>query len=341
MRIDSRRRRTLMGLRSVVVTALIGIAPIPAQADDLARGDSAWARRADGELGGLALSAPILEAVSAYDRALAARPESLEARWKLLRALHFAGDFVSQDPAEKIGFFDRARSVSEEGLALLTDQLAPGRKLEDVEPDAIESRLEGAGVLPSDVARLYFWSAINWGAWSRGAGLLGAVRQGVANRLHRYTLIVIALEPGYDEGAAFRLLGRLHAELPRVPFVSSWVRRDQALPLLERAYEMAPENPGNRLLLAITLLDLAPEERSRAVELLERVEALSPRPTMRIEDLVMRDEARELLERWRTSSSRPSNDSRTAAFDRSATSAREEPVADVPVVERVSPTKPS
>jgi len=59
---------------------------------------------------------------------------------------------------------------------------------------------------------------------------------------------------------------------------------------------MAPGNPGNRLLLAITLLDLAPEEQSRAVDLLEQVESLSPRPTMRIEDLAMRTEARKRVD---------------------------------------------
>ena len=164
-----------------------------------------------------------------------------------------------------------------------------------MDPDAIRARLAAADVSPRDVARLYFWSAINWGAWSRNAGLLNAVRQGVANRIHRYTLITIALEPEYDEGGAFRLLGRLHAELPRVPFVSGWVDRDQALPLIERAYAMAPVNPGNRLLLALTLLDLAPERGGEALDLLDQVQRLTPRPSMRIEDLAMRKEARDRL----------------------------------------------
>jgi hypothetical protein len=117
----------------------------------------------------------------------------------------------------------------------------------------------------------------------------------VANRLHRYTLITIALEPEYDEGGAFRLLGRLHAELPRVPFVSGWIDRNESIPLVERAYAMAPANPSNRLLLALTLLDLAPERRSEALDLLKQVEGLTPRPSMRVEDLIVRREARDRL----------------------------------------------
>lgn len=296
MRISSCRRFAIKQVSWIVIAVLVGFASVAAAVDEVSRGDSAWARRAEGEREGRPLPAAILEAVSSYERALVARPESLEARWKLLRALHFAGDFASQDPTEKVRIFDRARYVSTRGLELLSDRVASGRRLEELEPDAIDSRLTATGTSPRDVARLYFWSAINWGAWSRSAGLLSAVRQGVANRLHRYTLIAIALEPGYDDGGAFRLLGRLHAELPRVPFVSSWVQRDQSLPLLERAYAMAPGNPGNQLLLALTLLDLAPDRHGEAVELLEEVEALSPRSTMRIEDIAMRKEARERLD---------------------------------------------
>jgi hypothetical protein len=164
-----------------------------------------------------------------------------------------------------------------------------------MDPEEIRGRVAAAAASQRDVARLYFWSAINWGAWSANAGLLRAVRQGVANRIHRYTLIAIALEPDYEEGGAFRLLGRLHAELPRVPFMSGWVDRGESIPLLERAYAMAPANPGNRLLLALTLFDLAPERRSEAFDLLKQVERLIPRPSMRIEDLAMRRQARELL----------------------------------------------
>ena len=298
MRSSGHHSRGFGRMSRVVLATMVGIASLGAYSDDVARGDSAWASRAEGEREGRPQSAPILEAVSFYESALAASPESLEVRWKLLRALHFAGDFAAQEVRERRAIFERARDVSEKGLDLLADRVS-GVRLEEEEPEAIRRRLEAKNVSPSDVARLYFWSAINWGAWSRDVGLLKAVRQGVANRLYRYTGITIALEPGYDEGGALRLLGRLHAELPRVPFVSGWVDRDQALPLVERAYTLAPANPGNRLLLALTLLDLAPERRGEALDLLNEVGRLTPRPSMRIEDLAMRKEARDRLSKGR------------------------------------------
>ena len=78
-------------------------------------------RRAVGERGERPLHDPIRRAIHSYDEALAARPDSLEARWKLLRALHFAGDFVLEDRGERRRIFDRGRQVSEQGLELLAE----------------------------------------------------------------------------------------------------------------------------------------------------------------------------------------------------------------------------
>ena len=276
------------------VLILLGALPVAA-ADDLARGDAAWADRARGERDGIPDPGAIREAVAAYETFLGAHPESLEARWKLLRALHFAGDFAERDEAEKRRLFDRSLEVAETGLDRLARSLGSGSRVEDLDPEILASRLASADVSRDDVARLHFWSAICWGAWSREAGLIGAVRKGVGGKLHRYVRVTLALEPDYDEGGALRLLGRLHAALPRVPLMSGWVDRDRALPLIEQAYALAPDNPGNQLLLGLTLLDLAPARRRQAIDLLTRVSTSEPRESMRIEDLAVREQARSRL----------------------------------------------
>ena len=92
-----------------------------------------------------------------------------------------------------------------------------------------------------------------------------------------------------------RLLGRLHATLPRVPFLTGWVDRGQALPELDRALAVAPDFPGNHLMRALTLLDLEPDRRAEARTLLERVAALEPEPDQVVEQLAMRETAREIL----------------------------------------------
>ena len=121
--------------------------------------------------------------MSFYEIALAASPESLEVRWKLLRALHFAGDFAAQEVRERRAIFERARDVSENGLDLLAGRVGSDVRLEEMDSEAMIGLLETTDVSPRDVARVYFWSAINWGVWGRDVGLLKAVREGVANRL--------------------------------------------------------------------------------------------------------------------------------------------------------------
>ena len=66
------------------------------------------------------------------------------------------------------------------------------------------------------------------------------MRSGLANRLFAYGTRVIALDPECEQGGGLRLLSGLHGRLPKIPFVSGFVRRDQALAMLER---LAAEKP--------------------------------------------------------------------------------------------------
>jgi hypothetical protein len=121
------------------------------------------------------------------------------------------------------------------------------------------------------------------------------VREGLAGRIYRDAQAAVALDETIEEGGAHRLLARLHATLPRVLFLSPWVDPSRALPHLERALALSPSHPGNRLLYAFTLLELAPERRGEALALLEELAVLEPRPSERSEDLAMRRSARERL----------------------------------------------
>jgi hypothetical protein len=285
-----------IGVRSFFTfLVLVALAP-PLLADGVSRGDAAFLRRAEGGRDGHAAPEPIGEAIRAYQEAVSEDPRDLEARWKLLRALHFEGDFALDERGAKRRVFDRGRILSDQGMDLLAEEIGGGRRLHEFSEQALRERLREAGVSSHDVAALYFWSTVNWAAWSRVSGLLSAVRRGVANRLRDYTLLVLALEPDFEEGGADRMLSALHARLPRVPFLSGWVDRSEALPHAERALAIGPEHPGNHLLLALTLLDLHPERRVQALALLERVSSVEPRPAMEVEDLAIRREARQRLE---------------------------------------------
>jgi len=66
MRSRGLQRRAVGRISRVVLAALVGFGSLAAHADEMARGDSAWARRAEGEREGRPLPGPILEAERSY-----------------------------------------------------------------------------------------------------------------------------------------------------------------------------------------------------------------------------------------------------------------------------------
>lgn len=298
MRGGARQRRRSPISQGLLALGLLALASAPAFAGGprsaLARADAAWELRAEGgNEEGRASRASAAAAVAAYQAAVDATPASLEPRWKLVRALYFAADYADGAPGEAVRQLERATRESELGLDLLAARLGVSGSLDSFEP-----RLRAGGLTPeevSDAAGTFFWSAVVWGAWSQHHSTVDAVRAGVADRLYQAALAVIALDPGFEEGGAHRLLARVHVQVPRIPFLTGWVDPDLAVPAAERALALAPAHPANRFLLALTLLDVAPERRAEAVLLLEETARSEPRPGQHIEDLAVRRAARERL----------------------------------------------
>ena len=254
---------------------------LPSHADlGVASGDRAWEMRAEALNGRLARPEQIELAIRSYRQSVEAESSSLEARWKLLRSLHYLVEFTDAPEGRK----DRA---VEEAVAVA---------------DASIGAIDGGGEIRAR-ALLYFWSAINWGARGQRVGLLTIVREGVANKIHDYAQRAVDLAAEIERGGGYRLLSRLHAELPRVPFISGWVDRDQTLLMAERALAIDSTDPGNRLILALALVERAPNRRAEAVALLESVALSTPRKSLLAEDLAIREQARERLDILRAAES--------------------------------------
>lgn len=277
---------------ALLLIALAGVVPALAQdvAEAIARGDQAWERRGEGNVDGRPLPGPIGEAVAAYEEALAADPASLEATWKLLRALYFQGDHATSDNEEKKKVFGRGREVAEAALDLLAERVG-GREALDAMPPA-----EMAEHFPeAEVPRIYFWAAANWGLWGQAYGKMAAARQGVAGKVRDMTEVVLALDPTYDQGGGYRVRGRLNTEAPKIPFITGWVDHRSAIVDLRHVVELYPDEPLSRLYLADALLRFEKSKREEALSILRELAELAPRPEMVVEDYFVRREARRLL----------------------------------------------
>lgn len=270
--------------------ALAVPARLSAQADLVAAGDAAWARRAEGHQGGRAAAGPIDEAITAYERAAKEQPR-LETSWKLLRALFFKGEHVAQTNEAKQKIFGRGKEVAEAAVDRLAQKVGGRAKLDAMTPAQAAKALAGV----PEATPVILWAGVHWGLWGDAFGRIAAARQGVGDKVRRYGETGIALDETYDEAAGHRLLGRLHDLAPKIPFVTGWVDHDKAVTELRRAVALAPDNFLNQLYLAEAILDHQPAKAAEAKEILRKLLARNPRPAWLVEDEKALAEARARL----------------------------------------------
>ena len=262
----------------------------------VAEGDRMYSRRQDGRVGSRASAGPINQAIAAYEEA-ARDPDFVEARWKLVRALYFKGAYTGLDQDSRKAVFQKAKRVAEESIGILQKSL---------ETKGIKGFLEfGPNVLAghfqdrSDSAPTFFWAAVAWGEWALSSGKLEAAQTGAADTIRDYALTVIGIDPVFEDGGGYRILGRLHDQAPWIPFVTSWVSQDDAVKFLRLAMQQDKRNFANRHFLAEALYRGNATEKSEAIALEESLVADAPSPQHLIEEFKTQDEARRNLAAWK------------------------------------------
>lgn len=283
--------RGLVGTAAMLVvlaSAPQSAAAAPPRSPSLEDADRAWSRRAEGAQAERAAPGPVAEAIAAYEDVLDADPRNLEVIWKLQRALHYQGEFTKLSPGRRASLWERGTELAERAIAVLHGDTPWNER----DPAAVAASIEDR----TTAGAVHFWAAVHWGLWGETKGALPAVRKGIAKRIRDHGVCAIELDETYERAGPHRLVGRLHAVAPRVPFFTGWIDRDLALRHLERAVELAPEDLYNRLYLAEARLGLRPELRDLAILELEAIVAAQPDPEHLVEDRRAQSLARTLLD---------------------------------------------
>jgi hypothetical protein len=265
----------------------------------VAAADSAYARRQEGRVGGVADGRRIAEAISKYQTAAEA-PDNLEARWKLLRAFYFKGVFTGLDAESRLAVFTRARRVSDGAIAILARRAGRSAGPELILLNPV-SRAEALARDP-DAAATFYWSAVCWGQWALAVGKLPAVSAGAAERIRDDAVTVITLDPQFEDGGGYRVLGRLHDQAPDIPALTGWVSREEALRNLRLAVSVDSRNFANRHFLAEALARGSAEEREEAIVIETKLVRDAPSPQHLVEDIATQEQASANLERWKKGS---------------------------------------
>ncbi len=251
----------------------------------VAEGDALYARRAEGATGARALPGPVEQAIVVYRRAVAAEPDGLAARCRLIRALFFRATFCGMAPEERKGLLEEAKVIGDDGMRRV---------------DARVGKAEGAARLQAlrripEAVDMHFWTAVAWGEWAVAKGKLTAARQGAAGRIRDLAQAVVDLDPAFEQGGGYRILGRLHDRSPKILFVTGWVSHEKSVVYLRQALAMGPHNTVNQVFLAEAILDHDRAHRDEARALLERCASATPRPEFLVEDAHYAELSRRLL----------------------------------------------
>jgi hypothetical protein len=263
-------------------------------------GDRWYVRRQEGRSGDKASPLPINRAISSYDEATR-DPDFVEARWKLARALYFKGAYTGLDADSRKAVFVNARRVAEEAIAILDKSL--GQKGVKGLLDAVPEALAASGLKDrSDAAPVYFWAAVAWGEWALSTGKVEAAKNGAAEKIRDYASTVVGLDPTFEEGGGYRVLGRLNDQAPWIPFLTGWVSREDGVKYLRLAMDQNARNFVNRHFLAEALWGGDAKEKAEAIQLEEAVASDAPSPQHLIEDLAIQSAARKNLADWKKAS---------------------------------------
>ncbi len=240
----------------------------------VAEADARFARRAEGARGAVADPTLIEEAIAGYRRALTLQPDSRPALLGLLRALHFRAAFCGASEEQQKALFEEGRRRAQSAVDALEKSVGSAKWADRIA--ALRQAPQAASV--------YYWAAAHWGQWGLLRGKLTAARAGVAGKVRDHAQTVLALDPQLEEGGADRLLGRLHDQAPKIPFVTGWVSKRKGLEHLRRSLALGPQNSVTRFFLAEAILELEPANREEGRRLLGLCATSPPRPEFLVED---------------------------------------------------------
>ena len=187
-----------------------------------------------------AKSEPIAKAISYFENALNDDKDKDEASLYLLKSYYFKSKFVLEDKKLKKEFLKKGKNLGQEYVEKF--------------PESVEYR---------------YWYLVNLGSWAEEYGILAAAREGVADQMRFHSKKIIELDPNYENGAGYFLLGAVHYKSPYVPFILSWPSNKDAIMWLQRAYDTGEAEIAQVVYLAQALKK--DKKKEAAVDLLRMV----------------------------------------------------------------------
>jgi hypothetical protein len=127
---------------------------------------------------------------------------------------------------------------------------------------------------------------------------MAAAREGAADRIKREATIAELVDPKLEGGSPSRVLGRLHDQTPRIPFITGWASSKEAVRFLNESYKIDPANKITRVFLAEAMVSNDSNTKPKAIQMLRETIAAPNDPNYEVEQAAATEDARALLKKW-------------------------------------------
>ncbi|BEQ16649.1 TRAP transporter TatT component family protein [Desulfoferula mesophila] len=198
------------------------------------------------------------QAAGLYEQALKADPKSEAAAWKLSRTQYWVGMHAPKE--QKLAIFQSGVDAAKQAIAINPKSL-PG----------------------------HYWLGVNYGVYGSAKGIMESLS--LVDPIKNEMAAVIELDPNYEAGGPYRVLGRLYYKLPGL-FGGD---NEKAIEYLQTAVKKGPHRYINQIYLAEVYFD--EDKGHEANQLLQAVINGPVEPDYGPEDAEWKAQAKKMLER--------------------------------------------
>ena len=212
---------------------------------DLENGILYYNQRHEGCLEDKADRNPITKAISYFEKALKNNVENNKASLYLLKSYYFRAKFAEDNKQIKKELLKKGKELGQDLVAKF--------------PESAEYR---------------YWYLVNLGSWAEVYGILAAAREGVADQMRSHSKRIIEIDPEYENGAGYFMLGAVHYKSPYIPFILSWPNNNDAIKWLEMSYNTGDAKLAQGVYLAQAFYK--DDKIDKAIILLDKIIKASP-----------------------------------------------------------------
>ena len=126
---------------------------------------------------------------------------------------------------------------------------------------------------------------------------MAAERQGAADRIRRQATVAHMVNPAIESGTPSRVLGRLHDQTPRIPFITGWASSKEAVRFLTESLKHDPTNKITLVFLAEAMVANDASKKKEAIAMLHSAINQPIHPGFEVEDAAAIVDAKAVLKR--------------------------------------------